>query len=284
VKFCETTIIFTSVHPHTLLTEYIINPHASHFVSQLYSYIANNYFPAETSITENTWMYNQGQQTSSIMAPQFHEAFATLKDDESRPPGPTPLLEDKPRFCFVPALHAARPAADDLLDQFTCTPDDVIELRISLPRPTLKAIDTDMNTDMDIDDNVTYHTIVPSTTVPDATYHCTNLFDLLIILRCLTPSQRQSIHTFKVRWYTAECALWEYYHPDHASKVSSGAFEMLTGLRKIMVDCEGKNVQEIQEMKGELERWVGIGVEVEMVGGKKAVWKESWLGMRGGVG
>lgn len=158
-----------------------------------------------------------------------------------------------------------------------------MELRLYHPGPTLTTKDTDI--DMDVDDKVKCHTIEPTTTLPDATYHCTNLFDLVAVLRRLTPAQRHAIQTFKIRWYTAECALWEYYHPEHSCRVLSSAFKMLTGLRKVVVDYEGKDAQQVRKLKVDLEEWIGGRADVEMVGGKKAVKANKWLGWgNGGMG
>lgn len=69
-------------------------------------------------------------------------------------------------------------------------------------------------------------------------------------------------------------------HPLHSSHVSSGALKALSGLEKVVVDCEGREGWEVKEMKKDLEGYFEeFEVEVEMVGGKEsAVWggKTEW--------
>jgi hypothetical protein len=211
------------------------------------------------------------------MARKFHNAFSANKEEDGvlrLPPEDTPLLEDTPRFCLMPAPRTATIAQPDALGEITVAPNDFIELRLSCLSPIQDVVDPDIDMNMDADKKVNFHLIYPTTTLPDAIYHCNNIFDLLAILRRLTPSQRESIHTFLIRWYTAECALWEYDYPDHTSKVSSGAFEMLTGLRKIQVDCEGECDEDAWDMKWGTDEWIGENVEVEMVRSKGERWKE----------
>jgi hypothetical protein len=136
------------------------------------------------------------------MAQKFNAAFFDPNDEdgEFRPPlKDTLLLEGTPRFCLVPFKPINGQPQADTLEQLTFTPNDVIELRLSRLGPIVDAVDPAIDINMDADDKTTYHTISPTTTLPNATYHCTNLFDLLAILRRLTPSQRSSIHAFKIR-------------------------------------------------------------------------------------
>jgi hypothetical protein len=212
-------------------------------------------------------------------APVFGDAFTTPLN-LNKPPGSSPLLKQTSSIIFVPASYTTAAEPDGIPPLPTCTPDTAIELRVShfsaASKDTLETGDS----------SPVIRTVHPTHTLPIATYHCTNMWDLVVILRYLTSVQRASIATFKIRWYTAQCALWEFHHPEHATKTSSSAFGQLTGLEKVVVDCEGRREKDVVGVKEELEEWIGgMGVEVEMVGFKKdVVKKEITWGWYGGAG
>ncbi|KAH3914649.1 hypothetical protein HBH56_092050 [Parastagonospora nodorum] len=195
-------------------------------------------------------------------APIFHQAFKT-KAGEDPPPDPTPLLTPAPSIVFVPAANTPFSTAILALPAFP--PSSIIEFRHlppkNIPIPTTPNI---------LPTTPQVYAISPSHTLPPgSTYHCSTLFDLRLILPHLTPTQRRAIQTLKIRWATAECALWECYHPEHVSKTCVNVFALLKELKAIVVDCEGRGEEEVRGVKEDLEGWVeGLGVRVEMVGEK----------------
>lgn len=104
------------------------------------------------------------------------------------------------------------------------------------------------------------------------TFHCTNLYDLGICLRRLTPEQRGAIHAFKLRWYTAECMRWEKYYPGREIKPGKDMFSMLTGLEVLEIGArpeatteqiksksywgEDRQEKDCKDMERELGMWV----------------------------
>jgi hypothetical protein len=184
---------------------------------------------------------------------------------------------------------------DGVLLKHAYTSDDVIELRISQGEPSATTSDKTTTVRVEQDEksaappSVQCYTLGASTSLlalSAHTFHCNNLFDLGILLRRMTLSQRSAIRVFKMRWYTAECALWELHHPEHVAKTSSGAFGLLTGLEKIAVDCEGRETDVVREMKDELEAWIGVQsrIVVEMVGEKVKGRERWWWGKGNGGG
>ncbi|KAF2831286.1 hypothetical protein CC86DRAFT_431044 [Ophiobolus disseminans] len=105
------------------------------------------------------------------------------------------------------------------------------------------------------------------------TFHCTNAWDLCLILRRMTLVQRTTIKTFKIRYSTAENILWS---KPHACKSSSNAFVQLTGLERLIIAAPNKFIAKYAQaqMKKDFEAWIDgvlevVVVEVEGVQQKK---------------
>jgi len=172
------------------------------------------------------------------------------------------------------------------------TTDAVIELRSRMPQPVaaIKSKDHEDFTmeSLDITEKVpafpllfTSRQLYQETFLlpfNNNTFHCTNTWDLCLILRRMAPSQRAAIKVFNLRYHTAESILWAGCGTKaHACKNSINAFSQLTGLEKIIVagpdHFKPKSI--IERLKKYLETWVdGVleGVMVEMEGlaaGKK---------------
>jgi hypothetical protein len=206
--------------------------------------------------------------------PIFNRAFANAH--AISPPGSTPLLNPTPRIRL-----AVRNATFD----YGCATEDIIELQPCHTKLNDNRITTELSTNAEADlPNSSPDNLYSSTSLINNPLHCTNLFDLRICLSRITPSQRADIRVLKIRWYTAECALWEMYHPDHASKTSSEAIGMLTGLERLVV-AERRKRSEVKEMKEELEKWIGGSkkdVVVEMEGFVEGKVADGWSGWASG--
>jgi hypothetical protein len=213
--------------------------------------------------------------------PIFNRAFANAY--AISPPGSTPLLKPTPRIRLV-----VRNAIFD----YACATENIIGLQPCHTKLDDNRIPTELSTNEEADiPNSTSSNLYSSTSLvlfSNNTFHCTNLFDLRICLSRMTPSQRAAIRVLKIRWYTAECALWEKYHPDHACKTSSEAIGMLTGLERLVVaECERRKKSEVREMKEELEGWIGGSREdvvVEMEGFVEGKVEDGWSGWASGGG
>lgn len=79
------------------------------------------------------------------------------------------------------------------------------------------------------------------------------------------------MHVLKIRWHTAWCILWDAWHEEHASRVSALVLRYMRqhgGLRRVVVECEGRESRQVSAIKKELENTFENLVEVEMVGGR----------------
>jgi hypothetical protein len=104
------------------------------------------------------------------------------------------------------------------------------------------------------------------------TFHCTNLWDLSICLRRLTPAQRGAIQTFKLRWYTGECMMCEKYHLVREIRPGKDVV-MLTGLERLVVGTrpeeitaeikrksywgEQRHEKDCRDVERDLGTWIG---------------------------
>ncbi|KAH7379341.1 hypothetical protein DE146DRAFT_761530 [Phaeosphaeria sp. MPI-PUGE-AT-0046c] len=189
---------------------------------------------------------------------RFYGAFKPLTSVPD-PPGPTPPLPSPVRLVLVPTPQHSTTT--------TARPHDLRDL----PLTTLLELRINHSTT-----HISVH-MSASTSFSCLTshaFHVSNLFDLLLILPHLSTAQIACIRALKIRWYTAVCVLWEGGNVEHASRVASVALETLSGLEKVVVECEGRENWRVEAMKGKLSGCLdGLGVEIEMVGGREeGIW------------